>query len=272
MNFEPHASIGSEISPFDEYALKKVLDLFQQRNLTILEIGSWVGLGSTKIFADYAKTLICVDLWQGTTGEEHHAAVKKVIDPYLLFLQNTNKLPVKIISMRGLSVDTLPYLSKEMFDVIFIDADHSYKAVVKDISLAIPLLKKNGILLGHDCEANFKNLDANLSRYVNATLNSQDSLCEEVAILIGDKLPEFNKIAPHQYPFLTPLVKFKHLHQGVIKAVSDLNLSKTYFADKRLEISETQKGFSTIWVATKHSLNNQNKIFEKINNFIYNNN
>jgi len=69
---------------------------------------------------------------------------------------------------------------------------------------------------------------------------------------------------------LTPLVKFKHIHQGVIKAVSDLNLSKAYFADKRLEISKTQKGFSTIWVAAKHSLNSQNKIFEKINNFILN--
>jgi hypothetical protein len=272
MNFEPHASISSEISPFDEYVLKKVLDLFQRRNLTILEIGSWVGLGSTKIFADYAKTLICVDSWQGSTGEEHHAAVKKVIDPYLLFLQNTNKLPIKIISMRGLSKDILPYLSKEMFDVIFIDADHSYKAVAKDISLAIPLLKKSGILLGHDCEANFKNLDENLSGYVNSTLNSQESLCEEVAKLIGEKLPKFDKIESRQYPFLTPLVKFKHIHSGVIKAVSDSNLSKTYFADKRFEISETQKGFSTIWVATKHSLNNQNKIFEKINNFIYNNN
>jgi hypothetical protein len=268
MNFEPQASIGSEISPFDEYALKKVLDLFQRRNLTILEIGSWVGLGSTKIFADYAKTLICVDSWQGSTGEEHHTAVKKVIDPYLLFLQNTNRLPVKIISMRGLSESILPYLSKEMFDVIFIDADHSYNVVAKDISLAIPLIKKNGILLGHDCEANFNNLDKKLSEYVNSTLNSQEALCQEVAKQIGEELPEFHKIEPSKYPFLTPLVKFKHIHQGVIKAVSNLNLSKAYFANKRLEISETQKGFSTIWVAADYSLNRQNIIFEKINNFI----
>ena len=54
MNFEPHASISSEISPFDEYALKKVLDLFQRRNLTILEIGSWLG-GRQKYLQIIAK-------------------------------------------------------------------------------------------------------------------------------------------------------------------------------------------------------------------------
>lgn len=270
MRFEPHASIGSEISPFDEYALRKVLGLFQRKNLTILEIGSWVGMGSTKVFADYAETLICVDSWQGSAGVKQHESVNKVIDPYLLFLQNTNELPVKIISMRGLSKDILPCLSKEMFDVIFIDADHSYDGVLKDASLAIPLLKRSGILLGHDCEANFQNLDKNLSGYVNSTFNSQGSLCEEVAELIEMKLPDFNKIEPDQYPFLTPLVKFKHIHQGVIKAVSELNLTKAYFADRRLEISETEKGFSTIWVAKPRCQIYQNKIFEKINIFIKN--
>jgi predicted O-methyltransferase YrrM len=270
MNFEPHASIGSEISPFDEYALRKVLDLFQKKNLTILEIGSWVGMGSTKVFADYSETLICVDSWQGSTDAKHHEAVRKIIDPYLLFLQNTNELPAKIIPLRGLTRDILPYLCKEVFDVIFIDADHSYGGVIKDASLAIPLLKKNGILLGHDCEANFQNLDEDLLGYVNSTFQSQGSLCEAVTELMNKKLPDFNKIEPSQYPFLTPLIKFKHIHQGVIKAVSELNLKKAYFSDRRLEVSETEKGFSSIWVAKPQSLFYKNKIFEKINIFIKN--
>ena len=112
---------------------------------------------------------------------------------------------------------------------------------------------KKWYFIGLDCEKDFNNLDKKLSGYVNSSLNVQETLCEEVASLIGEKLPKFDEIVPSKYPFLTPLLKFKHIHQSVIKSVSDLNLSKAYFANKCLEISETQKGFSTIWVDAKHT-------------------
>jgi hypothetical protein len=39
---------------------------------------------------------------------------------------------------------------KEYFDLVFIDADHSYDAVKQDIDLWFPLVKKKGLLTGHD--------------------------------------------------------------------------------------------------------------------------
>jgi hypothetical protein len=38
----------------------------------------------------------------------------------------------------------------EYFDLVFLDADHTYEGVKKDIELWYPLIKKNGILSGHD--------------------------------------------------------------------------------------------------------------------------
>jgi predicted O-methyltransferase YrrM len=38
----------------------------------------------------------------------------------------------------------------EMFDLIFIDGDHSYEAVAKDIAMSLPRLKGPRILCGHD--------------------------------------------------------------------------------------------------------------------------
>jgi predicted O-methyltransferase YrrM len=35
-------------------------------------------------------------------------------------------------------------------DVVFIDADHDYNAVVRDIQLYYPLVRKDGIFMGHD--------------------------------------------------------------------------------------------------------------------------
>uniref|UniRef100_A0A914DGL0 Uncharacterized protein n=1 Tax=Acrobeloides nanus TaxID=290746 RepID=A0A914DGL0_9BILA len=35
-------------------------------------------------------------------------------------------------------------------DVVFIGADHDYNAVLRDIQLYYPLVRKNGICMGHD--------------------------------------------------------------------------------------------------------------------------
>ena len=41
-------------------------------------------------------------------------------------------------------------VNREAFDFVFIDADHSYEAVRADILAYRPLVKRGGILAGHD--------------------------------------------------------------------------------------------------------------------------
>ena len=36
------------------------------------------------------------------------------------------------------------------YDFIYIDADHKYESVIKDVELYLPKLKKGGIIGGHD--------------------------------------------------------------------------------------------------------------------------
>ena len=38
----------SRMSPFDEHALRLLLDMFERRDLRILEIGSWMGADPPK--------------------------------------------------------------------------------------------------------------------------------------------------------------------------------------------------------------------------------
>lgn len=241
LQYEGDVSIGSEISPFDELALKTILSSFGRNNLKILEVGSWVGLGSTKIFVDYSEKLVCADSWKGNNIDQHNNVVSQ-IDPYCLFLNNTKHYSEKIISIRGLTSQTLDSLAKNYFDIIFIDADHTYNGVKKDIQLAMPLLKRSGILVGHDCEANYSSLNRNIKNIIRNNLNV-------------DAID-------------SPIEKFRHMHCGVIKALMEENLVKSFFCDKALTLSSGQRGYSSIWVAKKKELFFRNQVFRKIKNFI----
>lgn len=54
--------------------------------------------------------------------------------------------------IRGETRDVLKQLAifKERFDLIFVDADHSYEGVKEDIRLSWPLLNEGGVFAGHD--------------------------------------------------------------------------------------------------------------------------
>lgn len=68
-------------------------------------------------------------------------------DLYRYVLSKFADSNVKII--RGTSAEAINEVNEEL-DFVFIDGDHSYEAVLKDISLWCGKLKPNGLILGHD--------------------------------------------------------------------------------------------------------------------------
>jgi hypothetical protein len=42
------------------------------------------------------------------------------------------------------------------YDIIYIDGDHSYEGVKRDITIAFNKIKPNGYIMGHDYEMNMK--------------------------------------------------------------------------------------------------------------------
>lgn len=81
---------------------------------------------------------------------------------YQIFLHNMNTLPAGIERqhLRGKSERILPLLKDAHFDVVFVDADHTYTHVKRDIDLSLRLVKEGGILCGDDLNLQLHEVDA----------------------------------------------------------------------------------------------------------------
>lgn len=61
----------------------------------------------------------------------------------------------KVFVHKGLSGDILPRFPNEYFDWIYLDANHRFSFVTKDLKLSNMKVKKKGFICGHDyCEGN----------------------------------------------------------------------------------------------------------------------
>jgi hypothetical protein len=68
---------------------------------------------------------------------------------YNTFLKNMDG-QANVIPLRMTSLEAAKVLSKNKFDMVFIDALHEYEPVRADILEWLPLISPGGILCGHD--------------------------------------------------------------------------------------------------------------------------
>jgi predicted O-methyltransferase YrrM len=56
------------------------------------------------------------------------------------------------VPIQGLSYQVTDQLADDSLDLVFIDADHGYDSVKRDIIAYTPKLKTTGLLTGHDID------------------------------------------------------------------------------------------------------------------------
>lgn len=126
-------------------------DVIQKFNNTIfVEIGTWKGKSAVymaekiKISGKNIK-FYTIDLFEYTPGYGSNS------DSFLKEVQS-NIEPVKdyINIIQGKSYEVADQFEDESIDFIFIDGDHSYLGVKKDLKSWYPKIKVGGIIAGHD--------------------------------------------------------------------------------------------------------------------------
>lgn len=120
-------------------------------NGIFVECGAWLGKSSS-FLCDYAKNRIqvfIVDTWKGSQNElnTHHKLATQT-DIYKLFLQNMGDR--KFTSIRKNSIEASKQFEDQSCDVVYIDMEHTYEAVLEDIEHWLPKVKSQGYIAGHD--------------------------------------------------------------------------------------------------------------------------
>lgn len=139
------------------------IDIFKKQNIdyennivNVLEIGAFEGRStcwiSDNLLNHDMSRLVCIDTFEGS--EEHTKDQKN--DLQKRFFKNImlSKHPEKTHVIIGSSKDILPKLIMKniLFDIIYVDGDHSPDGVLNDGILSFILLKKGGVLIFDDYE------------------------------------------------------------------------------------------------------------------------
>jgi len=120
----------------------------EKQALRGIEIGVAVGDNSLSILKELAvDKLFLIDpyipyefdgrIWDAS-ADCAIAHTKLAEYPQVVWLRKTSESAIR------------EFQNEEAFDFVYIDGNHSYKSVKKDITLYYPLIKNNGLIGGHD--------------------------------------------------------------------------------------------------------------------------
>ena len=124
-----------------------------------VELGSWKGrstafLGVEVINAATGIRIYAVDVWSDDiTGGAKKTMVEQGIDGnglYTRFVENIAPVASVVTPMRMTTTQAATHFADKSVDFVFVDADHSYEGVKRDIEAWLPKIRQGGVIAGHD--------------------------------------------------------------------------------------------------------------------------
>ena len=136
-----------------------IADIINERGFTkIAEVGIWKGrfLSGVLWACPDITEYWAIDRWKKLNNPEYHEGNMLALDDkgwdevYLYVAGHMKKYPtLKLI--RANSIDVAEMFDDGYFDLVFLDADHTYEYVLADIKAWLPKVRKGGVISGHDC-------------------------------------------------------------------------------------------------------------------------
>lgn len=145
---------------YEDLYSKIICDDLKNGDISV-EVGVWLGKSAAFFMSKCQEKnklveFYCVDLWAGKQDDpnmdaiidSHNGSILKQFESNMKDCGHENKYK-KII---GDSAQTAQKFSDQSISFCFIDANHHYEYVKKDIMAWIPKMKANSIMAGHDID------------------------------------------------------------------------------------------------------------------------
>jgi predicted O-methyltransferase YrrM len=145
-----------------------------------LEVGSWFGR-STVALASTAEAVHCIDWHRGETIALDGSYREPALDSLVGWRDNIARYGLldRVVLHMGTTKQVCPALMPQHFDLVFVDADHTYEGVCADIAFTMPLLKPDGIMCFHD----FTFDDLGVAKACRAVIGGEpDEIVDSLAI------------------------------------------------------------------------------------------
>jgi hypothetical protein len=153
----------------------------------IAEIGVFQGDLSYRVLDSYASHVIqeyyAIDPWLALKDHDYQWRGKTQEDWDKVYLKVCKWMPYfsPLRVIRASSEAASKLFWKNYFDLVYIDGLHNFDSVTKDIEMWLPLVRKGGILAGHD----YGSVDKNISPY-SEVKKAVDNYFGEENILVED--------------------------------------------------------------------------------------
>jgi hypothetical protein len=118
----------------------------------ICEVGVRLGDNFRNILVDNIKTAYAVDIWKETSiiGQNDGKCKQTELNMQYENFKNEYKDDNRVVIIRDFSEKAALEFPNNYFDFVYLDADHTYEAVKKDLESWYPKIKIGGVLSGHD--------------------------------------------------------------------------------------------------------------------------
>lgn len=135
-------------------ARTELVEVLRSKGLPLIaaELGVAEGRFSYDLLSAGIENLYLVDKWKTTEGQRGDGGF-----PQEWHEQNLSEIEVRLIDfkgkytvLRGDTVEMSEHVLDNSLSMIYLDADHSYEGVLRDLTAWYPKVVSGGIIAGHD--------------------------------------------------------------------------------------------------------------------------
>jgi hypothetical protein len=153
---------------------KFLKETFGEKKTIGVEIGVHDGSHAIELYENLnIKQLYLVDIWENFNQEGQNSNYNFSYE----ITKNKFKDKKNVIIIKGDSVEIAKTFKSNSLDFVYIDANHQYEYVKKDIEAWYPKIKDNGYIAGHDYGGYWKGVKKAVDEFIinscpNALFNS----------------------------------------------------------------------------------------------------